>query len=443
MDFIPDFGNLGLTLVAFVVALMVIVAIHEYGHYIIGRWSGIKADVFSIGMGPKIYSRVDKHGTRWQIAALPLGGYVKFRGDADASSGKADPEAMQGLDAKERRATMHGAPLWARAATVLAGPVFNFILSAIIFSVFFFQSGIPTDPLTVAKVKDVPGMEQTFEPGDVLVTIAGETVPDLEGFADFAAALPNAAMLDYTVTRAGETRSLTAMHPYPAFVSSVTPQSAAYDAGLQVNDLITAINGTPIGTFEDLRAKVAEAEGAELTLSINREGALQDVTLTPRKMDLPLPEGGFETRYLIGIGGTLIFEPATIAPGVWASAKGGVAQVGFVIKSSISGLYHMIAGNISSCNLRGPIGIAETSGAAASAGLSNFIWFIAVLSTAIGLLNLFPIPVLDGGHLLFHAYEAVAGKPPSDGALRVLMTIGLVLVIGLMVFGLTNDLFCP
>ena len=113
------------------------------------------------------------------------------------------------------------------------------------------------------------------------------------------------------------------------------------------------------------------------------------------------------------------------------------------IEGSVSGLYHMVTGAISTCNLTGPVGIAQTSGAMASQGAQSFIWFIAVLSTAVGLLNLFPIPALDGGHLVFYAYEAVTGKPPSDGALRILMTIGLTLVLGLMVFALGNDLFCP
>ena len=121
----------------------------------------------------------------------------------------------------------------------------------------------------------------------------------------------------------------------------------------------------------------------------------------------------------------------------------GAAQVWRSMEGSVSGLYHMITGAISSCNLSGPVGIAQTSGAMASQGADNFIWFIAVLSTAIGLLNLFPIPVLDGGHLMFHAYEAVSGRPPSDRVARALMSIGLTLVLGLMIFGLTNDLFCP
>jgi len=113
------------------------------------------------------------------------------------------------------------------------------------------------------------------------------------------------------------------------------------------------------------------------------------------------------------------------------------------VRSSLSGLYHMAAGAISRCNLRGPIGIAQTSGAAASQGLDSFIWFIAVLSTAVGLLNLFPIPVLDGGHLVFYAWEAVTGRPPSDGALRIMMTVGLTLIAMLMIFALTNDFLCP
>ena len=135
MALIPQFGGLIWTLLAFVIALSVIVAIHEYGHYIVGRWSGIHADVFSLGFGPVIYSRYDKRGTKWQIAALPFGGYVKFAGDADAASGK-DVAAMEAVEAdpKRLRATMHGAPLWARAATVAAGPVFNFALSILVFA---------------------------------------------------------------------------------------------------------------------------------------------------------------------------------------------------------------------------------------------------------------------------------------------------------------------
>ena len=145
----------------------------------------------------------------------------------------------------------------------------------------------------------------------------------------------------------------------------------------------------------------------------------------------------------IGIAGGMAFEAATESPGVGEALSGGVANTYRIITGSLSGLKQMIVGNISTCNLSGPVGIAQTSGAMASQGAQSFIYFIAVLSTAVGMLNLFPIPALDGGHLVFYAYEAVTGKPPSDGALRILMTIGLSLVLMLMVFALGNDLFCP
>jgi regulator of sigma E protease len=139
----------------------------------------------------------------------------------------------------------------------------------------------------------------------------------------------------------------------------------------------------------------------------------------------------------------MAFEPATVAQGPGQALWGGMQQTWTVIENSMSGLFHVITGAISSCNMSGVIGIAETSGTMAEQGAESFIWFIAVLSVAVGLLNLFPIPVLDGGHLVFYAYEAVVGRPPSDGVLRVLMAVGLTLVLSLMVFALGNDLFCP
>lgn len=440
---IPSFGNLALTIVAFIVALSIIVFIHEMGHYLVGRWSGIKADVFSIGMGPVLASRVDRHGTRWQVAAFPVGGYVRFHGDANAASGSADEDALEEMSEEERRSTLHGAPLWARAATVAAGPVFNFILSAVVFAGMAMWAGVATDPLTVAELKPVPGLEDTLEPGDEILAIGGRETPKLEDFAGYVETLPDESPLDWTVRRDGAEMTLAALHPYPPFVGAVSPQSAAEDAGLKVGDLIQAVDGQPIATFEDLRGIVTEGDGEELTLSINRGGEEIEVALTPRRVDLPLEDGGFETRWLIGISGGLIFEPATRMPGVGEGIKAGVGQVVYIVNASVSGLYHMITGAISSCNLRGPIGIAEVSGSAASQGTASFIWFIAVLSTAVGLLNLFPIPVLDGGHLMFHLFEAIAGRPPSQRALSILTTIGLMVVLAIMALGVTNDLFCP
>ncbi|MCI2393710.1 RIP metalloprotease RseP [Aliiroseovarius sediminis] len=440
---LPDFGNLAFTILAFLAALTVIVAVHEYGHYIVGRWSGIKADVFSIGMGPVVTSRVDKHGTRWQIAAFPIGGYVKFRGDANVASGSADDEAMAAMDDEERRHTMHGAPLWARTLTVAAGPVFNFILSIIIFAGLALATGVARDPLSVAKPLNVPGMEDGLRAGDEILAIAEHETPPLAEFHTIVEELPDTAQVDYRVRRDGQVMDVTATHPFPALVGSVSPKSAAIEAGLKEGDFIATVDGTPVPTFNTLREIVVNGDGAPLTLGVLRDGTPMDVTLTPRRQDIPSAEGGFETRWLIGITSGMVFEPATRTPGVWESLTSGVDRVIYIINASLSGLWHMITGAISSCNLSGPIGIAQVSGQAASMGATSFISFIAMLSTAIGLLNLFPIPVLDGGHLVFFGYEAITGKAPSDKALNIMLAIGLALVLSLMVLGLTNDLFCP
>ncbi|EAQ03310.1 membrane-associated zinc metalloprotease, putative [Pseudooceanicola batsensis HTCC2597] len=446
MDLLPQFGSIFQTLVAFVVALSIIVAIHEYGHYIIGRLSGIKAEVFSLGFGPVLYSRVDRHGTRWQLAALPFGGYVKFLGDSDAASGRS-AEAMTDLDESDRRKTMHGAPLWARTATVAAGPVFNFILSIIVFAGLFMVRGDVADPLTVDEMRPLPPSYAMLEPGDQVLEIGGVPFPGAEdeAFADFDEAVPLERTLDYRVIRGGETRTVAGPYPYPPLITQLAPNSAAYDIGMKPGDVILAVDGDDIFAFAQLKDRVEGSEGAALALKVWREGAGEplDFALAPRRVDEPDPEGGFRTEWRIGIAGGMAFEPATEGVGPLTAVGNGVQQTWRIAESSISGLWHMITGAISTCNMTGPIGIAQTSGAMASQGAVSFIWFVAALSTAVGLLNLFPIPVLDGGHLVFFGYEAVAGKPPSDFALRMLMGAGLMLILSVMVFALTNDVLCP
>lgn len=444
---IPQFGSLIWTVAAFVLALSVIVAIHEYGHYIVGRWSGIKADVFSIGFGPVLYSRVDRRGTKWQFAALPFGGYVKFAGDADAASGK-DVEAMSAVedDPAKLRATMHGAPLWARTATVAAGPVFNFALSIIVFSTVMLSSGVSKDPLTVGDMRLLPVQTDGLRENDEILRINGGELPSTEeneAYRSFIEDLPYDAVLTYEVRRDDRVIEVEGPYLFPPLVNGLSPQSAAIRAGIEQGDVIVAINGSPIYAFDQLKDAVEGGNGATLDLSIWRNGETRDVALTPKRVDEPQDEGGFVTQWRIGIAGGLAFEPATEAPGFGQAISGGLQQTWRIIEGSISGLSHMVTGAISTCNLSGPIGIAQTSGAMASQGAQSFIWFIAVLSTAVGLLNLFPVPALDGGHLVFYAYEAVTGKPPSDKALRVLMAFGLATVLSLMLFALGNDIFCP
>lgn len=442
----PQFGSVVGTVIAFVVALSVIVAIHEYGHYIVGRWTGIEADVFSLGFGPVLFSRFDKRGTKWQFALLPFGGYVKFKGDSNAASGK-DVDAMEATPPEELRHTMHGAPLWARTLTVAAGPVFNFALSILVFAAVVLSNGVADDPWVVGETRTMPEhVAQELRSGDQVLSVGGQTVPLAEdelSYKTFEAAIPRTPVLNYGVLRDGAERVVKGPYLWPPIVVGLSPQSAAIDIEMEKGDVITAIDGAPIFAFEQLKEVVESSDGRVLLLTVWRDGEEIDFALKPKRTDEPQPDGGFKTYWRIGIAGGLIFEPATSTPGVGEALWGGVTQTWRIINGSLSGLWHMVTGAISTCNMSGPLGIAQVSGEMASQGAQNFIWFIAVLSAAVGLLNLFPIPALDGGHLVFYAYEAVVGKPPSDGALRILMTVGISLVLALMVFALGNDLFCP
>jgi len=444
MDFlslIPDFGNLFFTLGVFIVALSIIVAVHEYGHYIVGRWTGIHAEVFSIGFGPVLFSKTDRHGTRWQVAALPFGGYVKFFGDANAAS-QADTDAMTQMEAADRRRSMPGAPLWARAATVAAGPVFNFLFSILIFAAYVTFNGIAADSPRLGAVHPLPSPAQQLREGDLITAIEGQPTPTLEAFYSVAGEMPGAPVLTYSVERDGSILALQGPHPLPARAAGISLNSAAREAGLQTGDVILSVDGVPVWSFAELPPIVNASDGSALLLRIWREGAEMELTLVPRRTDLPLADGGFETRWLIGLQSGAFFEHPTRQPSIAEIVPFAARQTWGIVRSSLSGLYHMISGAISTCNLSGPIGIATTSGAIAADGVWPFIWFIAVLSTAVGLLNLFPIPILDGGHLVFHAWEAVTGKPPGERALGIMMTIGLMVLASLMLFAVFNDLFC-
>lgn len=439
MSLFPSFGSLPLTILAFVVALSIIVAVHEYGHYIVGRWSGIKAETFSVGFGPVLLSRIDRFGTKWQFAALPFGGYVKFKGDGNAASGK-DAAAMEGLAPAEARETMHGAPIWARAATVLAGPVFNFILAITIFAGTLLYNG-QTEDAVIGSVIDLPGDIAVLQEGDLVTAVDGTPVASFAEMIEQSAEIGGDSHV-YTVERDGAELDVEAAPPFLPLIGQVTPQSAGLEAGLRPGDLIRSVDGEPIAAFRDLPDLVTGGQGAPMTLEVWRAGEILEFTLEPRRTDLPNAEGGFDSRWLIGISPDLYFEPETVPAGLGESLLFGVERVWFIVTQSVSGLTAMITGQISTCNLQGPIGIAETAGAVASQGLDDFIWFVAVLSVAVGFLNLFPIPVLDGGHLVFHVYEAARGRPPSDRAMRVLMSVGLAMLLSLMLFATFTDVTC-
>lgn len=441
-DLIPQFGGTLWTLAAFFVALAVIVTVHEFGHYYIGRLSGIRAEVFSVGFGPRLLSRRDRRGTLWQVAAIPLGGYVRFLGDANAASaGTGRP-----VDPALRRQTLAGAPLWARFATLLAGPVFNFVLSILVFGGFALFQGLPVEEPQVGTIAEAPpGIVNELQPGDRILAVGGQPVETWRDIGRIAETLPVADHQDWRVLRGGSEITVRGPDPMPARISGVAPRSAAAEAGLRAGDVVTAIEGQPVRRFTQMREAVEAAQGKPLALQVWRHGeGVADYTLVPKMQDLPADGGGYERRWLIGVtGGESFFAPATRSAGPLESLWLGVQQTWGIITSSLEGMWAMISGQIGTCNLGGAISIAESTGQAASAGGGSFLWWIAVLSAAIGFLNLLPIPVLDGGHLMFYGWEAVTGRPPSDRALNLLTAIGMAAVLSLMIFGLTNDLFCP
>jgi regulator of sigma E protease len=424
----------------FIIALSVIVFVHEYGHYIVGRWTGIHSEVFSLGFGPVLWSRRDKRGTQWQIAAIPFGGYVKFMGDADASSVMASDTT--GLTPTERRHTMQGAPLWARSLTVAAGPVANFILSFVILIGLLLVMGVPRNEPVVGSVRAYPFEGPSLQPGDVIVAIEGRQTPDAEAFSAAVKDLPVKRVMAYTVKRGNDVLEVGGPQLDAPIVGNVAIRSAAIDAGLQEGDVILKMDGQEIGTFLQLRGIVQGSEGRPLPLTIWRDGETFDLTLTPRVRTMEDENGLLVDRYQIGIVSSLAFEFDTRSVGLWEAVSLSGQQLANIFTATFSGLWHIITGQISNCNLSGAVGMAESIGDAARIGAESLIFLMAVMSLGVGVLNLFPIPVLDGGHLVFHAYEAVVRRPPPERALRVMMTVGLTVVISVMLFALSRDFIC-
>ena len=438
MSLSASFGGFIWIAFFFILALSVIVTVHEYGHYIVGRWCGIHAEVFSVGFGSVLLSRLDKRGTRWQIAALPFGGYVKFKGDANAASGS-DGQVLPSLDPIQLRCTMHGAPIWARAATAAAGPVFNFIFSIILFCVLFMWQGQFTDTPKISQMFATP-VVNTLQINDEIISVNGVDVFSIEDLVIAGQELVAPAL--YTVLRDERRVEARGPVPFPALVSQVQPRSAAIEAGIKVGDVITRIDGQALNSFADLQAAVATADTDEMLFSVWRKGSEFDITLTSRLVAIPGLNGSFENRRLVGITGGIFFEPGTEPLPFGIAITAALKRTWYIITVSLAGIKQMVLGSISACNLSGPVAIAETAGQVASQGAMPLLALIAGLSTAVGLMNLFPIPVLDGGHLLFCAYEVITGRKPSDSVLQILMTFGLVVVLSLTLFAVVMNGIC-
>ncbi len=436
---IPFFGGFLATILPFVVVLGIVVFVHEYGHYIVARWCGIRSEVFSIGFGPVLWSRRDRRGTLWQVAALPLGGYVKFLGDSDGSS-RAAPERLSQMSAAELKRSFHGAGVGRRMLTVLAGPFANFLLTIVVFAGIVTWQGVPTERATIGRIEALPQVEQPLRPGDVVLEVNGATVGDFGDIYRAAAEMQAPGPMRFVVEREGERVELSAPYALPARVAGVEPLSPASEAGLREGDVILSAGGVPLAAFDDLREVVMASGGQTVPLRIWREGEELALDITPVERDTDDGQGGFERRVMIGVAGASLYVPATHAPAPWTALGIGAERMVGVIIQSLNGMRHLITGKIGAENLQGPLGIAQISGETAAQGWLSFVTLIGIISTAIGLLNLFPIPVLDGGHFAAFVIEAVRGRPPSEKAMQVAMSIGLGLILLLMVFATYNDI---
>jgi len=439
---IPLIGSPAVTLFAFVTLIGIVVAIHEFGHYIVARWVGIHAEVFSLGFGPKLWSRVDKRGTTWQLAAIPLGGYVKFLGDKDAASTGASDE-LETMNAYDRRRSFPAAAVWRRFLTVLAGPVFNFILSILLFAGIAMWIGQPADRPIIGEVTPLP-YENGMQSGDIVTSVNGTPVESYTDLYEVLAKVSSAE--DYsdialTVERNGAEQRITAPFPATPYITNVMPFTPAYNAGIEVKDVIVAVDGQQIRSFYELKSSVTASENQAVEIEVWRDGTFLTLSMTPEFMDRPNAEGGFSKELLIGVNLGFYFEPArNKTPSLLAALEFGTTQVWNVIYGSYSGIKHMVLGNVSVKNLQGPIGIARMSGIVMEASWTDFIGLIAMISTGIGFLNLLPIPVLDGGHLVTYVYEALRGKPPNPKFMQPAMMIGMVLLLSMMLLASYNDI---
>lgn len=360
------------TIVPFLFVLTIVVFVHEMGHYLVGRWCGIGVTAFSIGFGPEIAGFNDRHGTRWKLSAIPLGGYVKFVGDMSATS-QPDSDETERLTPEERRTAFHLQPVWKRAATVFAGPLFNFLLTIAVFAVMFSMYGRFVSEPMVAEVRvDSPAQAAGFLPGDRFVSVDGNRVQ----------------------------------------------------------------------SFGDVQRYVSGRAGDELVFVMLREGSEIELVATPEIMEQTDALGNTVKLGVIGVvNDENLGQPRIVEYGPIEALGEAVVETGHIMARTGQFLRRFVAGREDRCQLGGPVRIADMAGKAASLGFEWLVQLVALLSVGIGILNLLPIPPLDGGHLVFYAIEAATGKPVSERIMDLVYRTGLLLVLGFMAFVFWNDIF--
>lgn len=367
LDFLLSFFGY---LLPFLFVLALVVFIHEMGHFLVGRYFGVKVETFSLGFGPRLFRRYDKHGTEWAISAIPLGGFVKFKGDANAAS-MPDHHALDVMPVAERSDSFPHQSVARRAAIVAAGPLANFLLAFVIFMTSFLLVGRP------------------------------QVQPVIAGVAD---------------------------------------NSPAAAAGFLPGDRVLAINGDEMVSFEDVVRRVSLSEGKELTFRVERDARELELSATPRIMTRKTVLGT-ERRPIMGFIASN--QPENLFQrryGPLEAAGTAAGEIYFVIDRTVHYIAGLAAGREKADQLSGPVRIGYVSGKVAESGIGPLLMLAGILSISIGFINLLPIPMLDGGHLVFYAAEALRGRPVSATAQEWSFRVGFVLVLALMLFSTWNDI---
>ena len=442
----------------FLLILMVIVFIHEMGHFLIARWCGVTVKTFSIGFGKELWGRDDRYGTHWRLAAIPLGGYVKFIDDANAASA-GSTEALQEMSPQDRSGAFQLKPIWQRAAVVAAGPLANFVLAVVVYSALNATYGVRMAPPVIdAVVEGKAAAAAGFKPGDRVLSIGGETVETFDDITNIAA-MHGGRELDVLIDRNGaqllipvtpevedikndldlpmKIGNLGVHRHQAARIGSMLPDMPAQKAGLKLGDFITAVDGEPVKSFETLGEKIGASAGREVRLTIERNAEKLDVAVTP--VPRPVPDGVGKTKTVgrIGIGPEAL-QPQAV--GVIKSVRLGTSETWSNITQTLTGLGEIFAGRQSANQIGGPILMAEVTGKAIESGPEYVFRLLAYFSVSIGLLNLFPIPVLDGGHLLFYAIEAIRRRPLPPAVQDMAFRVGFAVLLTLIVFANYNDI---
>jgi len=444
--------------VSAVVALGALIFIHELGHFLVAKAMGVGVERFSLGFGPRIVSFRGGE-TEYCVSVVPLGGYVKMMGE-EAHGEDAIHPATDGPPLDPAK-SFSAKPLWARALIVFAGPGMNFVLAAAIFAVMFVAIGVPVvDPIIGRVTPDSAAAQAGLRPRDQVAAIDRKPIEHW-GEIDEAVTGAGGRALVFTIVRDGVRQDVTltprkipvktpfnetaevwsiGARPYAApVVGEVRPGMPAAAAGLQPKDRILAINGQPIETWDELAEAISTRADETITLRIERAGTQLDVSVTP-KVEVDRDPLGNETKVgRIGIATATSESYKRYGPAT--AVLRGVSHTWDVTALTAISMWKLVTGKIPASNLGGPIQIGIVVGQAAQQGLARYAELVAAISINLAILNLLPVPMLDGGHLLFFAIEAVLGRPLSLRKREIAQQVGLALLLLLMGFALYNDVW--